>query len=224
MILKAIAESFPMSVGVALSPMLIAVIVLIFMTGKAKTNAASFFLGWMLGLLMIGVIIFMIPVSQSEGGKPTSVAGYLRIGVGILLLFFAIRQWLRRPRPDEVIEPPKFLSDLDNFSPRKFLLTGFLLVVINPKNVILSAAGAAAIDLQTANLGQQFFAYAVFIMIASSPIVIPMIPYFVSQEKAKTLFESWKVWLFRNNQTVLAVILVIFGGLILVRGMGMVTN
>ena len=43
MILKAIAESLPMSVGVALSPMLIVVIVLIFMTGKAKTNAASFF-------------------------------------------------------------------------------------------------------------------------------------------------------------------------------------
>ena len=224
MILKAIIESLPMSVGVAVSPLPLAVIVMILLTAKVRTNAPSFLLGWILGLLMVGGIVFMIPVSQSEGGKPIAAAGYLRMGLGVLLLYFGVRQWRRRPRPDEVVETPKFLAGLDHFTAGKSLLIGFLLVAIHPKNLTLCAAGAAAIDLHTLNLVQQFVSYGVFTMIASSSIAIPMIPYFFWRERAKAFFEGWKDWLFRNNQTILAVILVIFGGLILARGVGMVAK
>lgn len=224
MILKAIAESLPMSVGVALSPLPIAVIVMILMTAKARTNAPFFLLGWLLGLLVVGVIVFLIPVSQTESGKPIAAAGYLRIGIGFLLLYFGLKQWFNRPGPAEAVEVPKFLVGLDTFNAGKSLLTGFLLVAVHPKNLFLCAAGAAAIDLYTSNLVQQFGAYAVFTLIASSPIAIPLIAYFLARERAKTLFERWKDWLFRNNPTVLAVLLVIIGGLILARGLGMVTK
>jgi hypothetical protein len=224
MLLNAIAESLPMSVGVALSPLAILAIVMILMTAKARTNAPAFLLGWILGLLMVGVIVFIIPASQIAGREPIAAAGYLRIGLGAFLLYYAVKQWRNRPGPDEAVEMPKFLAGFDTFSAGKSLLTGFLLVAIHPKNLLLCAAGAGAIDLHTPNLVLQFGAYAVFTLIASSPIAIPLIVYFLARERAKTLFDSWKDWLIRNNQTVLVVIVVIIGGLILARGLGMVAK
>jgi len=224
MIFEAIAESLPMSMGVALSPLAISAIVMILMTAKARTNAPAFLLGWILGLLVIGGIVFITPASQTEGGKPTAAAGYIRICLGVLLLYFGIRQWRNRSRSDEAVKVPKCLAGLDTFNTGKSLLTGFSLVAIHPKNLTLCAAGAAAIDFLTPNLVQQLSAYAIFTLIASSPIAIPVILYFLARERAKTLFDSWKDWLIRNNQTVLAVIVVVIGGFILARGLGMVTK
>ncbi len=224
MIFEAIAGSLPMSMGVALSPLAISAIVMILMTAKARTNAPAFLLGWILGLLVIGVIVFIIPGSQTENEEPIAAAGYIRIGLGVLLLYFGIRQWRNRPRSDEAVEVPKCLAGLDTFNAGKSLLAGFLLVAIHPKNLTLCAAGAAAIDLLAPSLVQQLSAYAIFTLIASSPIAIPVLLYFFARERAKSLFDSWKDWLVRKNRTVLAVIVVVIGGFILARGLGMVTK
>ena len=76
----------------------------------------------------MGGIVFIIPASQTEGREPTAVAGYLRIGLGIFLLYYAVKQWLNRPGPEEAVETPKFLAGFDTFNAGKSLLTGFLLV------------------------------------------------------------------------------------------------
>jgi threonine/homoserine/homoserine lactone efflux protein len=178
----------------------------------------AFRLGWVLGLLLVGVIVFLIPASQTERGAPTVAAGYLRIGIGVLLLYLAAMQWRNRPGPADVVEVPKLLAGLDTFNGPKSLLTGVLMVVVNPKNLLLCAAGAAAIDLNTPNLWLQFGAYAVFTLIASSTVAIPVISYFLAREKAEILFESWKDWLIRNNQSILSVILLLLGIVLLSRG------
>ena len=97
-----------------------------------------------------------------------------------------------------------------------------MLVVINPKNLPLCAAGAAAIDLATNSLATQVGAYLVFTAIASFTIVFPIVAYLAAKQKAETLFSSWKDWLIRNNQTVLAVILLLIGVLLFSRGLLMV--
>jgi hypothetical protein len=222
-VIEAIITSVPMARGIALSPLPVAAIIMMLMTARAKVNAPAFLLGWVLGLLAVGVVIFVIPVSQAEKGEPTALAGYLRIALGALLLFMAVRQWQTRPGPDDAVEVPRLLAGLDTFTGKKSLLTGFMLVVINPKNLPLCAAGAAAIDLATNNITAQVGAYLVFTAIASLTIVFPIIAYLAAKQKAETLFVTWKDWLIRNNQTVLAVILLLVGGLLLARGLGMVS-
>lgn len=220
--IPAIAASVPMALGIALSPLPIAAIVMMLMTKRAGSNAPSFLLGWVVGLLVVGVIVFMIPADQTEKGEPTAVAGYIRIALGVLLLVMAVRQWRNRPGPDETVEVPRFLAGLDSFTSVKSLLTGFALVAINPKNLPLCAAGAAAIDLATENLTQQFGVYIVFTMIASTTVAFPIIAYLAARQKAEVLFDTWKNWLIRNNQSVVAAILLIVGTLLMVRGVGMV--
>ena len=212
-----------MALGIALSPLPIAAVIMMLMTARAQVNAPAFLLGWILGLLAVGAVVFLIPVSQTEKGAPTALAGYLRITLGALLLFMAVRQWQTRPGPDETVEVPRLLAGLDDFTGKKSLLTGFMLVAINPKNLPLCAAGAAAIDLVTNSVTAQVGAYLVFTAIASFTIVFPIIAYLAAKQKAERLFASWKDWLIRNNQTVLAVILLLVGGLLVARGVGMVT-
>jgi Sec-independent protein secretion pathway component TatC len=217
-VLQAISASLPMALGIALSPLPIAAIVMMLMTKQAGTNAPSFLLGWIVGLLVVGVIVFLIPIDQSEKGQPTAVAGYIRLVLGILLLVVAVRQWMSRPGPDDAVEVPRFLAGLDSFTGMKSLLTGFVLVALNPKNLPLCAAGAAAIGLATQTPTGQAGAYIVFTLIASTTIAFPIIAYLVARQKAQALFETWKNWLIRNNQAVVAVILLLVGALLVYRG------
>jgi Sec-independent protein secretion pathway component TatC len=219
-VIPAISTSVPMALGIALSPLPIAAIVMILMTKKAKTNAPSFLLGWVSGLLAVGVIVFFIPADQIEKGEPTAVAGYIRIALGILLLAMAVRQWRSRPGPDEPVEVPRFLASLDSFTSKKSLLTGFALVVIHPKNLPLCAVGAAAIDLATQNLTEQFGTYIIFMMIASTAVVFPIIAYLAARRKAEVLFDTWKDWLIKNNHSVVAATVLIVGGWLIFRGLG----
>jgi len=220
MAIAAISTSVPMAIGIALSPLPIAAIVMMLMTKKAKTNAPSFLLGWVVGLLVVGIVVFLIPIEQAEKGHPTAVAGYIRIALGLLLLAMAVRQWRRRPGPNDRVEVPRFLAGLDTYTSMKSLLTGFLLVVLNPKNLPLCAAGAAAIDLATQNLTAQFSAYIVFTIIASTSVAFPVVAYLAARRKAEALFETWKDWLIRKNQSVVAVILFIAGCWLVFRGSG----
>lgn len=215
---EAITQSLPFALGIALSPLPIAAIVMMLMSAKARTNAPGFLLGWILGLLLVGIIVFMVPASQIDGGKPTEMAGLIRIALGILLLYSALIQWRGRPGPEDAVEVPKLLAGLNALDAGKSLLTGFLLVVINPKNLPLCAAGAAAIDLNTSTLASQLGAYKVFILVASSTVIIPMIPYLFARKRAAVIFESWKDWLVRKNKVAMAVVLLVLGIVLVYRG------
>jgi len=224
MIVKAIADSLPMSVGVALSPLPIAAVVIMLMTARAKTNAPAFLLGWVVGILAVGIVIFLVPVSQEEKGEPTALAGWFRVGLGLLLLIVAARQWKKRPKEDDTVEVPKLLSHLDNFGGVKSLLAGFLLISANLKNLLLVVAGATAVDAATGSLTSQVIAFVVFAAIASVSIVVPNVAYFMFREKAEAMFAGWKNWLIRNNTTVLVVLLLVFGTLILGKGLDILSS
>lgn len=221
--MEPIVASVPMALGIALSPLPVAAIVMMLMTKRAGTNAPSFLLGWIAGLLVVGVIVFLIPIEQRDKGEPTALAGYIRLGLGILLLVVAVRQWTSRPSANDAVETPRFLASLDSFTGVKSLLTGFVLVALNPKNLPLCAAGAAAIGLATQNPTGRAGAYIVFTLIASTTIAFPIIAYLAARQKAQALFDTWKTWLIRNNQAVGAVIVLLVGTLLLYRGFEFIT-
>jgi hypothetical protein len=218
MLVEAIKQSLPFAFGIALSPVPIAAIIMMLMSARARTNAPAFLLGWFLGLLLVGVIVFVIPASQTEGGKPTAMAGLIRIALGILLLYFALIQWRSRPSPEDEVEVPKLLSGLDTLGAGKSLLVGFMLVAIHPKNLLLCMAGAAAIDLNTSTLASQLGAYKIFALIASSTVIFPMILYLFARKRAAVIFESWKDWLVRKNKVAMAMILLVLGIVLVYRG------
>lgn len=219
MLADAISSSLPMSVGVALSPIPVAAILIILMSARARTNAPAFLLGWMAGILTIGLVVSLMPGLLTARGEPTQLSGLTRVALGIALLLLAVRQWRQRPEPDAAVDVPPLLARLDSIGIMQSSITGFLLSAIHPKNLILDAAGAAAIDASMLDSATQYTALVIFTLIASVGIIIPIAAYFIAKRRVGTLLGRWKDWLIRKNIQVMIVLLLILGALLIARGL-----
>jgi hypothetical protein len=172
-----------------------------------------------LGVLTVGFIVFLVPGIDTAHGEPTALSGLIRIILGIALLLLSVRQWRQRTAPDESREVPKVFAHLDRLGVIQSSVTGFLLSSVHPKNLVLSAAGAATIDASMLDPGAQFIALLVFSAIASLTIAIPVAAYCLVGPRAEARFCSWKDWLVKNNATMITVLLLIFAVLLISRGM-----
>ena len=219
MLLEAIGGSLPMAVGIALSPLPVASLIILLMTPQARTNAPAFLLGWIAGILAVGFVVFILPGIETTRGEPTPLSGLMRIILGILLLALTWKQWRRRPRPNEPVTVPKLLAHLDQIGTAHSLATGFLFTAINPKNLVLTAAGAATIDSSMLAPKSQIIVLFVFTTIASLSVALPLAAYFLARQRVEVTFARWKDWLIENNGMVLIVLLLVFGTLLIGRGM-----
>jgi Sap, sulfolipid-1-addressing protein len=81
-------------VGVAISPIPIVAVILMFFSAKAKVNGPSFLAGWVVGLIVVGVIVLAIAgagdVDSDEDAS--NVAALIKLGIGLLLILLAVRQ------------------------------------------------------------------------------------------------------------------------------------
>lgn len=219
MLLEAISNSLPMAVGIALSPLPVASVIILLMTPQARTNAPAFLLGWIAGIFSVGFVTFILPGVETTRGDPTHLSGLIRIILGIFLLALAWKQWQQQPKPNEPVKVPKLLARLDQIGTAHSLATGFLFTAINPKNLVLTAAGAATIDSSMLVPQSQVIALSIFTTIASLSVALPLAAYFLARQRVEGTFVRWKDWLIGNNVTVIIVLLLVFGTLLIGRGM-----
>jgi hypothetical protein len=222
-LLEAIGGSLPMAVGIALSPLPIASVIILLMTPQARTNAPAFLLGWIAGILAVGFIVFIIPGIETTRGDPTPLSGLIRIMLGIFLWATAWKQWQRRPSPNEPVTIPKMLVRLETIGMVHSLAMGFLFTAINPKNLVLTAAGAATIDSSMLAPNSQIIALSIFTTIASLSVALPLAAYFIARQSVEGMFARWKDWLIANNVTALILLLLVFGTILIGRGMKIIT-
>ena len=92
---------------------------------------------------------------------------------------------------------------------------GVLLSGVNPKNLALTVAGAATIAAAGLSTGQQIGALAVFVTIGSVTVAAPVLVYLIMGERVQGGLNTLKDWLIANNNTVMAVLLVVLGAKLL---------
>jgi len=165
-----------MAVGVAISPVPIIAIVLMLGTPRARSNGPAFALGWVIGLAIAGVVILALASSraQENGDEPATWASVVKLVFGVLFVLFAARTWRGRPRGDEAAALPKWMQAIDRFEAGKSLAVGVLLSALNPKNLALTIAAAAAIAQVGISTGEEVAALAVFIVLGSLSILAPL--------------------------------------------------
>jgi len=219
MILDAFGASLPMSIGVALSPLPIAGVMIILMTKRARSNAPAFLFGWILGILVVGVFVLLIPGIATTDGAPSAVSGMMRLAAGVVLLILSLRQWRRRPRPGQPGGIPKSVASLDDIGAIPAMGAGYLLSGVNPKNLLLTAAGAVRISDAAHDLWSQFMSLLLFATVACVTVAVPVAFYFLARRTVDAVFGRWKTWLIRNNAAVLTVLMLVFGLLLIGRGL-----
>jgi hypothetical protein len=221
----AIGEILPTAIGVAISPIPIIAVVLLLSTPAGKANALTFLLGWLVGLGLVGVIVLLVadPAGASQDGGPAIWVGWLFAVLGLVAVLIGIRSFRGRPRDDEEPPMPKWMAAIDKFNAGRSLVMGFVLAAVNPKNLTLTLAAAASIAAAGLSSTDSYIVLAVFVLIGTIGLAIPIGMYFLGGDKATETLAELRHWLALNNATIMAVLMVVIGAKLVGSGIGVVS-
>ena len=210
---EAIGQMLPIAIGVAISPFPIVAVVLMLVTPRGKANGLAFLLGWLVGLVIVGAIVLSVAsgIDASDDGAPATWVSVLKLVLGLGVLLLGVKQYRGRPREGDAPETPHWMESLDSFTPVKAVGTGLLLSAVNPKNLLLTVAGAATIAQTGIDADEQVIAYAVFVVVASLGVVLPIGAALVMGERSREPLDRLKNWLAGNNAVIMAVLLIVIG-------------
>ena len=166
----------------------------------------------MAGLAVVGTVVLLASGGADvSSGESSGGVSWVRVGLGVLMLVFAVRQWRGRPRGDAEPEMPAWMEKTDAFTPVQAAGLGVLLSAVNPKNLLLTAGAALAIAQAGLSTGDQVAALAVFIVVATIGPATPVVLHAVARERAEPWLADLKAWLMRSNAAVMTVILLLIG-------------
>jgi threonine/homoserine/homoserine lactone efflux protein len=225
MLSQAIGDLLPSAVGVAISPIPIIAVILMLGTPKAKSNGPAFALGWVAGLVIVSVVVLVVAGGADDPNSATSTGiNWFQVAIGVLFLVMAAGQWRKRPKKGEEPVMPKWMALIDDFGAAKSAGLGVLLSALNPKNLALTAAGAAAIAQAGLDGGQSAIAVAVFVVIGSITVVGPVVFFVVASDRAAKPLASIKEFMADHNAVIMFVLLLVVGAKILGQGIGALGN
>jgi threonine/homoserine/homoserine lactone efflux protein len=219
---QAIGQSITSAIGVAISPIPIIAIILMLLSKRAGSNSLAFTAGWVGGIAGALTVIILISSSIGTGpdNSPSSGTSTTKVVIGAAILLLGVRYWRKRPSPGEPTELPKWLRSIEAITPWKSLGLGIGLSVVNPKNILLLVAGGLAIAGAPATSGGKVVAAIVFVILAASTVVLPVVLYKILGDRAERSLESLNNWLQANNATVMSVLLLVIGVDLIGKGIG----
>jgi hypothetical protein len=217
--LPAIVQSLPIAVGVLLASAPVIAITLILVTRGDAKAVLSFLSGWVCGFLVVGgLAILMVDLVSLESGTPPGWVNGLRILLGVLLLFLAWRQWQGRPRNGMAPAPPRWMERIDSLTPLRAAGLGFMLVAVNPKNMLLVLSGAVTIATATLVPLAQLGALLVFTAVGSLGVSAPLLASVLLGERANAPLLRFKAWMMHNNAIIMATVLLVLGVVVIANG------
>ena len=210
---EAIRQALPMAIAIALSPFPIIGVVLMLGTPRARQNSLGFLAGWIAGVAALGAAVLLVSsgAGASDEGEPASWPSVAELALGVFLVVLAAKQWRGRSGDGEGAATPSWMESVDHFRAPRAAGLAILLSVVNPKNLLLVVAGAAAIAQSGASTGQQAGALVIFVAIASLGPGVPIGIYFALGERSKPILDEIRGWMARNNGAVLAVVCLLIG-------------
>jgi threonine/homoserine/homoserine lactone efflux protein len=211
---QAIGSVLSLALGVAISPLPIVAVVLMLATPRGKVNGPAFVVGWILGLVVVGVIVLLVASgisASSATAKPKTWVSVLKLILGLLLALVAVRQWRHRPAGDADPAMPGWMKTIDSFTPVKSLGLAAVLSGVNPKNLLLNVSAGATIAQAGISAGEQAIVFAIFVAIATLGPGIPLGIYYVMGDHSQKVLAGIRDWMVRNNQAIMAVLCLIIG-------------
>jgi hypothetical protein len=214
-------DMLPYALGIAVSPVPMITVILTLFSQKPRLNGASFLLGWAMGIALPAIAVMMLAINKGieSDGPPSQLTSVLRIFGGVILMGIAIRNWTQRHKPDKESSKPMLLRLVDAITPWKAWVIGFLFAdVTNPKNMALTIAGCIEITSSRVSLFETSFLLIMFVLVASVGVASPVMLYLLGGEASRSTIGAWKQWLMLHKKTIMALLFIIFGLSITLRG------
>jgi threonine/homoserine/homoserine lactone efflux protein len=207
----ALGDTLGYAVGIAVSPIPVAAVILMLFSGRARVNSVSFMSAWVAGIALVTTVVVLIPGLEADNSEPSSTTGWIKLVLGVLLLAVGVRQWRTRPGPGDEVAVPGWMAKIDELKPGAAFGLGFLLSALNPKNLLLAVAAGVSIGALPLSTGETVGAVVVFTVIAAISVLVPVIAYLIAGPRLDPTLDTAKGWLIGNNAAVMAVLFLVFG-------------
>ena len=209
---EVIGEILPLAIGIAISPIPIIAAILMLLSPRAKSTSVGFLFGWLAGII-VAVVLFTLlsSVIPQDTGGPSPVAGVIKIILGALLLFLAIKQWRARPAEGEQATMPKWMSAIDSMTAGKALGLGFLLSAVNLKNLLMAISAGVIVGGAGLTVSQIARVIIIFVLLAASTVLVPVVGYLIASARLAGPLDKLREWLVDNNAVIMAVLLLVIG-------------
>lgn len=207
-------ESLPVAVAIALSPFPVIPAILLLFTASPRAAGGAFLGGWAAGVAAATTVAVLLADVVSLAGTTPRWVSWTRVVLGVLLVLYGLRQWMARGSKDL----PGWMLALKEATPRRAYSLGLLLSVANPKIVLLAVAGGMTIGAEEVGARAEIAAIVLFTAVASVTVAAPLVAYVIGGQRVLGPLRRVNDWLERHHDAVLAVVLVVIGILLLVKG------
>lgn len=217
---EAIGAVLGFAVGVAVSPLPIIAVVLVLLSERSTANGAGFLAGWLVGLTGLVVVLHLLADALDVGTDATADDGvaWVRLALGVLLLVAGVRKLRAGAASGDDDELPGWAGRIADLSPAGAVGFG-LLLSLNPKNLALGL-GAVTSVVQVASGGDAVAGLMAFVLVASVSVIAAVGYRLVGGESADRGLEALRAWLAVHQGSVMAVVLLVFGAVLVGQGLG----
>ena len=217
---QAIGDVLAFAVVVAVSPINIMAAILLLFSARPIAGAAAYLAGFTAGVAVALVALELVAahLDLSNGSGPSRGAAVLRIVLGVALVVAAVRKVRQRRGATGDGELPGWMNGISGFAPPKAAATGLAIGALNPKNLAMAVAASLVIGAASLTAGQTATVMVVYVVVASLGVAAPLALTLVLGERSTAILTEWRAWLGRNNDAVMAVIYLLFGVVLIGKG------
>lgn len=192
---------------------LLAAVVMLSASGKVRNPWAAV-LGWMVSIGASAIVVMLIGGLVAGGAHHATPwwMGALDMTLGLVLGFFALREW-RRYRKSPCGQLPKWYSRVGSLS----LVAAFGIGLFLPANVLGYAAGNEIAQQHMTGAGR-WLAVAAYVAIGSLIEFGPVLWFTLRPSSREHVLPRWNSWLTAHWQEVLAVLFAVISLFLLVKG------
>jgi hypothetical protein len=208
-----LGEVAPYALALVLSPFRVTVAILLLFTARPRATAGAFLSGWAIGIAVTTGAFVALAAVVERSEEPPAWASWARIALGVVMLLVGAQLWLRRDGEAD----PAWLRSLERTTPARASRLGLLLSV-NPKTVLLTAAGGLAIGAAELVVAGTVAAVAVFTGLAVLPVALPLLLHTLLGARTLAVLDRARSWLSTHNVPVMAAAFTGVGVLLTVQG------
>jgi Sap, sulfolipid-1-addressing protein len=204
-------QILPLAITMMAGPQIMSAIIFV-TASKAVKLSASFVVGVAVATT-VGVAIALALVSllgnglslgdSSDRGSTGHIIQYVLVG---LLVAMAVKNYVRR----ETVEPPRWMGMLMSADAKKALMTGLLVILVMPSDIIVMLTVGA--NLVQNNAG--FIAGLPFIAATVLVAALPLLVYLLFHRRAQQLMPKVRDWMNTHSWLVNIIVCVVFIALI----------
>jgi hypothetical protein len=210
--MSAVSEVIVPAVATAVNPVPVMAVVALLGSKHPKRNAFTYLA--VMALIMVVVAVIDVYLVKNVSRSQSDGSGGFQLLVGLIFLGVFVMTWRQHPSPDGSPVEPKWMRTVDRISFFGAATLGVALV-----NYGLLSAAMSGIIKSGASRSEATTALVVYIVIALSTVIAPIVLYLVAPVRSRSVLDRLRAWLLRHSRVILMCVFGIMGGLFTAQGM-----